>query len=281
MITDVCQRWNARRPAWRPAGEVFDARLYEIEASTDDAATKAYIVGAHYSRSYPAARRRFHLRARGGALVGAVVFSAPMTRDVLRPWSMVDAMELGRLVLDDAVAANAESWFVARCFELLHPEGLAGAVSFSDPEPRVDASGERVFVGHIGTVYQALNAVYTGRGAPRSMHLLPDGREFSNRAASKIRAKERGWEYAVAQLVAAGANEPSAGADLRAWLRDELARVTRVQRHQGNHRYVWPFTAGARRDLARIGHGRSLAYPKFTLRTCGLRPSGDTCARAA
>lgn len=280
MITDVCQRWNARRPSWRPAGEVFDARAHEVAAIASDRVVADYVEANHYSGTMPAARRRFGLY-RGARLVGAAVFSAPMQSAVLRPWSMTDAMELGRLVLDDAVAANAESWFVARCFELLHPEGLAGAVSFSDPEPRTDSLGARVFVGHIGTVYQALNAVYTGRGSPRSMRLLPDGREFSNRAASKIRGRERGWEYAVAQLVAAGAREPGVGADLRAWLSLELQRVTRVQRHQGNHRYAWPFTASARRDLARIGHGRSLAYPKFTLRTCGLRPSGDTCARAA
>lgn len=286
MITNVCQRWHAGRSSYRPAGEVFDPRGFEIEASADDAAVKAYVVGAHYSHSYPAARRRFTLRARGGSIVGAAVFSAPMHRDVLRPWGMDDALELGRLVLDDAVPANAESYFVARCFEALRAEGFAGVVSFSDPEPRTTAGGERVFVGHVGTVYQALNAIYTGRATPRSLHVLPDGTIFSARAASKVRGRERGWEYAVEQLVAHGAERPADGADLSAWLRTTLARLARVMRHQGNHRYAWGLTRGARLDLR--AHSVALTYPKFTLRVCSMlrandvcTAAGDVCSRAA
>ena len=185
----------------------------------------------------------------------------PMRDEALRPWGRTDAMELGRLVLLDDVRANAESWFVARCFDALRADGLAGVVSHPDPEARTDESGRVVFAGHIGTVYQALGAVYTGRASPRTMRLTADGRELSNRAASKIRAGDQGVRYATLQLVEAGARAPSPGEDLATWYRAEVARITRAQRHPGNHRYVWALSRGAHRDL----RASSLPYPKLVL----------------
>jgi len=275
MLTTVCQRWNKGRASWRAAREPFDPRAFEVASIPDDTTARAFVEANHYSRSYPPARRRHGLYTRG-ELVGVAVFSAPMVDSVLRPWDRTSAMELGRLVLLDHVAANAESWFVRRALELLRVEGLAGVVSYSDPEPRTNAAGESTFAGHIGTVYQSLGAVYTGLGAPKTQRLLADGREFSNRAASKIRKGERGVRYAVQQLVDEGAREPAPGEDLRAWLREEVARLTRPQRHQGNHRFCWGLTEGARRDLAR---GPSLSYPKFNARSCRVVPIGsDSCA---
>ena len=260
MITTVCQRWRERRGVYRLAGEPFDPRAHEVAPIVDDTTARAFVEAHHYSGTYPAARRRFGLYTRGD-LVGVAVFSQPMQDASLRPWGRADAMELGRLVLLDDVRANGESWFVARCFEALRRDGLAGIVSHSDPEARTDADGVTVFAGHIGTVYQALGAVYTGRASPRTMRLAADGRELSNRAASKLRNGERGARYAAAQLVAAGAREPAPGEDLAAWYRAEVARVTRPQRHRGNHRYVWALSRAAHRDLA----ASSLPYPKFGL----------------
>jgi hypothetical protein len=85
---------------------------------------------------------------------------------------------LGRLVLLDEVPGNGETWFLGRCFACLRREGLAGVVLFSDPCRRLNREGVQVFGGHVGTVYQAHNAVYLGRGTPRTLALLPDGRVF-------------------------------------------------------------------------------------------------------
>ena len=114
-----------------------------------------------------------------------------------------------------------------------------------------------MFGGHLGTIYQAHNGVYLGRGTRRTLKLLPDGSVFSDRAASKIRKRERGWAYAVEQLVAAGAEEPCDSTDLAAWLRLELTRVTRRLRHPGNHKYAWGLSRKVRRALPDSG-----AYPK-------------------
>ncbi len=273
MLTSVCVRWHAGRASWRPAAELFEAAAFEVATIDSDTTARAFVVPAHYSHSYPAARRRFGLYTRRGALVGCAVFSAPTQASVLRPWSMADAVELGRLVLLDEVPGNAESWFVARCFEQLRRE-FAGVVSFSDPEPRTDAAGVVTFVGHIGTVYQALGATYTGRGAEKTQRIFADGTEFPNRAASKLRQLERGHRAVVEALVAHGAEAPSRGADLHAWMRAELARLTRTHRHRGNHRYAWGLTPAARRDLARSTP--ALTYPKFNSRACRVAPTVNT-----
>ena len=71
----------------------------------------------------------------------AVTFAAP------GPSLVKDAVELGRLVLLDEVPGNGESWFIARCFELLRREGIVGVLSFSDPVPRTTADGRKVLPG--------------------------------------------------------------------------------------------------------------------------------------
>lgn len=260
MLTDLCQRWRDRRDSYRPAGELFEPRSFEVAPIASDSAARAFVESHHYSGSYPAARRRFGLFERGD-LVGVAVFSVPMRAEALRPWSMSDALDLGRFVLLDGVRANGESWFLARCLEALKREGFAGVVSLSDPTPRTSASGAIVFGGHVGTIYQASNAVYTGRASPQTLRILPDGSVFSNRAASKIRKGERGWRYAVDQLVAHGAPEPRG--DLHAWLREAVPTITRPLRHHGNHRYLFALSRAARRSLP-----ASLAYPKLRSPSC-------------
>ncbi len=272
MIADACQRWSFGRCRWRPAAAGFEPRRYEVAPIADDRTARRFVEAHHYAGTYPAARRRFGLRE-GKDLVGVAVFSVPMHPSVLRPWRSDDACELGRLVLLDQVPGNAESWFVARCFDALRAEGFAGVVSYSDPVRRVAVDGTMVLPGHVGIVYQALGAVYTGRGRSQTLRLLPDGSVLSGRAVAKIRSGERGWRYAVAQLVAAGAPDPG-GRDLRAWLDEVLPGLVRPLPHGGCHRYAWGLTEGARRDA-----GASLPYPRSPRATCGF--VDVACARAA
>ena len=65
---------------------------------------------------------------------------------------------------------------------LARARGIAGVVSFSDPLARRTAAGDVVFGGHVGTIYQAHNAAYLGRGTARTLRLLPDGAVLSARA---------------------------------------------------------------------------------------------------
>jgi hypothetical protein len=56
---------------------------------------------------------------------------------------------------------------VARCHHDLALGGVRGVVSFGDPLPRHRRDGTAVMPGHVGTVYQSLNFVYTGRTRSR------------------------------------------------------------------------------------------------------------------
>lgn len=234
------QRWRHGRDRYRPAGEVIAPREYDVASLVDDETPKAFITEHHYSRSYPAARFRFGLY-RHGTLVGVAVYSHPCNNAVLTnvfPGDPLDAVELGRFVLLDEVPGNGETWFLARTFEQLRKE-VRGVVSFSDPVPRMRADGSVMFAGHIGTIYQAANAAYLGRGTARMLRILPDGTVFNERAISKIRNQERGWRYSAAILERFGASPP--GIDLRGWLAEWLPQLTRPLKHSGNHRYAWSF----------------------------------------
>jgi hypothetical protein len=202
--------------------------------------------------------------------VGVLVLGVPMQRSVLTgPFPTLvpyeESLELSRLVLLDEVPANAESWFCARAFELAAREGVRGAVAFSVPIPRTrhTAAGvETVMPGHVGTVYQALGATYTGRGTPRSLVMLPDATVLTARAQQKVLAGERGADGVIERLVQLGAPRPALGADRRTWMREALAAVgAYTVRHPGNHRYA--FRLGNRRQSSRTVIGLAACpYPK-------------------
>jgi len=155
-------------------------------------------VGHHYSASYPAASQRYGLfDLAAGKLAGAAVLSVPTQARVLtsvfpdlEPYA--ESLELGRFVLDDDVAANGESWFLGQVCRMAADRGTRGLVSFSDLLPRHLADGTVIMPGHVGTMYQASNAVYTGRGTPRTLTVLRDATVFSDRAAQKVRSQVKG-----------------------------------------------------------------------------------------
>jgi hypothetical protein len=253
------QRWLFGRDSYRPPDEPIRTAEYDVAALPDDALAKAFVLRHHYAGSYPAARWRFGLFRRG-ALQGVAVFSHPCNDRVLTgvfPGRATDSVELGRFVLLDEVPGNGETWMLGRCFALLRREGLAGVVAFSDPCRRLNRQGVPVFGGHVGIVYQAFNGVYLGRGTPRTLTLLPDGSVLSDRAQQKVRSADQGVRYAVARLVACGAEPPSSfePAFLAAWLGQWKARLCHAVRHCGNHKYAW---ALGRR--VRLPPGRP--YPK-------------------
>jgi hypothetical protein len=269
VLIDGCQRWRERRESYRPAGEPFDPRTHEV-ARLAAAEAKAFVQRHHYSGSCSPPGERFGLFA-GPDLVGVAVFGEAASPKVLEilPCPPDQALVLGRLVLLQQVRANAESWFVAQCFEHLRRAGYGGIITYADPESRTTLAGRVVFGGHAGTIYQALSAAYTGRGSPDTQYLLPDGRVFEKRAASKIRKREEGWRYAVDLLVGAGAVPPTSCEDMRAWLKRERAMVTRSRRHPGCFRYLFPIDRSTRRHLQAHLERREvqvLPYPKLVAR---------------
>lgn len=250
MIAAFTQRWRSGRASYRPAGEPIRTADYDVALLERHAEPRAFVEGNHYSRSWVTARHVLGL-ARRGELCGVAAFSLPVnpaSLDVL-PGGRATGAELGRLVLADDVPANGESWFVARAFELLHREGVAAVVSFADPEPRTTLEGDVIAPGHVGTIYQALGASFVGRARPDILRLLADGTSFPNRAAAKIRGRDRGYERRVDHLVAHGADRLGESEDAAAWLAFWLPRLTRPVRHPGVLKYALAVDPRARRAL--------------------------------
>lgn len=267
MMTRTCQRWRDGRARYRPAGELFNTARASVQ-EIDEAAAKPFTVQHHYEHSYPAGRFQAGLFVRNKfeweQLVGVAVLSVPMSQGVIPHWfeglPAARGVLLGRLVLLDEVPSNAESWFVARAFRLLKGKlgEIDGILSYCDPVERVNAAGERVKPGHVGTVYQALNAQYLGLARSRTEILSRDGRVFSQRALSKLRNEEVGARYAYEQLRELGAPERQPFEDGKAYAERALREGGfRKVRHPGNHTYAW--WLGARR--ARPAW-KPMAYPK-------------------
>ena len=273
MRAPHCQRWRERRGTYRPAGEPMDPARYGVEVIPDDATARDFVVMHHYAASMPAARLRVGLyRSRSRwftpELVGVAVFSVPMSQAVIPAWTGLGpahGVELGRLVLLDDVPANGESWFVARAFRAVEAElpDVQAVVSFADPLARAASGGQTITPGHVGTVYQALNARHTGRTRARWLTLGPDGRVVSERALSKLRRGEQGEAYVYQQLLLQGAprrRPMESGADYvaRALREGPFERV----KHPGNLGYLWAL--GDRRQQRRVqqGFGAPLPYPK-------------------
>lgn len=278
MITEHAQRWEDGHPRWRSARAAVRTDGLEV-AHIEQSIARPFVERHHYEHSWPAALHRIGLFDRG-RLIGACVFAEPVNRAI---YSVLpdpsSGAHLSRLVLLDEPGANAESWFVARAFDLLRREGITGVVSMSDPLGRETEDGDLITPGHVGCVYQALNATYYGRSKAERRLILPDGSILSNRQLAKIRKRDQGWYYSAQHLVRAGADRMRDADDPVAWLERWLPRLTRSVRHPGQHRYAWALEKGARRHLITALARRKLkplAFPKFHA------PSGAiTVARAA
>jgi hypothetical protein len=264
VITDTVQRWTLGREFRRPAGEVIRTAEYDVTPIGPNEA-KAFVEQHHYSGSCSPTMAPFGLWRRG-ELAGAAVFgplpSENAHKAVFPTLSTTQALTLGRLVLLDNVPANGESYFVARCFDLLRARGVIAIESCADPQPRETGDGRRVHRGHVGTVYSALNGRYVGKTNPASLRLLPDGSVLSNRTQGKLVRGERGQSTAIAQLERFGADRfDSAKDDPIVWLRTWRTQHTRAMRHQGNYRYLWVLDKRRRAELE--PYGPRLAYPKM------------------
>lgn len=272
--TAWAQRWRDGRHSWRPRSEGgFDRRRYEVTELAYNVA-RPFVEKHHYSRTWPSVSLAYGLYERD-ELVGVLTLGTPQHLNVVtnvfpdlglyaRTEGRPGAADLSRLVLLDRCPANSESFFVAEAFRLAahHDVPVQGVVSMSDPVPRV-VGGELLFPGHIGVVYQALNAHYLGRTARRTKKYLPDGTVLDERIMSKVRNQERGHEYVERRLIEWGAPAPKAGESPRLWLPRALdaVKITRA-RHSGQHRYAWPLgRTKSERARVRIA-GQAGFYPK-------------------
>lgn len=157
-----------------------------------------YIRENHYSGTCNPISNKWVLRHQGSdEIVGAIVFANPISEQVRRyvagDGNERQVTELHRLYTDDRCGKNVESWFISRALKLLKEKKpkYRFVVSFADQRQ-----------GHVGTVYQATNAIYTGTttetGGDHKFYKDEEGRLRSKRQAGENitmeDAEERGWE---------------------------------------------------------------------------------------
>jgi hypothetical protein len=129
----------------------------------------------------------------GDTLIGVCAFANPCSENVCSsvfgPEHKRKVTELHRLVILDGTPSNTESWFISRVLKLLKSDrpDLWAVLSFADATE-----------GHLGTIYQATNALYTGTSGKATFYLDAEGRLRHPRQngvnISKERAECLGWK---------------------------------------------------------------------------------------
>jgi len=124
-----------------------------IVKSIDREQTKEWLLYKHYAGRMPSISYSFGLYD-GIQLVGVCTYGLPPAENVQLCCGeeyKENAIELNRLIKNDGLEKNVQSWFVAQTFKML-PKPMI-IISYSDPNN-----------GHNGYTYQALNFLYSGKG---------------------------------------------------------------------------------------------------------------------
>lgn len=129
----------------------FNKKEYSIEPVSFESCYP-WIMEKHYARRMPSISHKFGL-FHDGFLCGVCTFGSGANRHMKGMVDGFDAIELNRLIIDEA-PRNALSFFVAGSLSLL-PKPLV-VVSYADPNN-----------GHHGYIYQSTNWIYTGKGTRR------------------------------------------------------------------------------------------------------------------
>lgn len=128
----------------------------------------------------------------GDQMIGVIAFATPsseMVRASVFGTQYKDSVtELHRLFVQDGTPKNTESWFIAR--------GLAGLLEYR-PAIRGVISFADATEGHVGTVYQATNALYCGTTGRHRFYRDAEGRLRHPRQNGENitleKARLRGW----------------------------------------------------------------------------------------
>lgn len=146
------------------------------------------VVAHHYLHRKAPASYSFGLFDEMGSLVGVVTYGTPASRSLCVGLAGEEeagnVLELTRLWVADVTPKNAESYLIGHSLKQL-PDGKDLIVSYAEIE-----------AGHVGTVYQATNWLYTGL-SDRHVEWRIDGvkssqhtRHFFDQYGSIEKAKE-------------------------------------------------------------------------------------------
>jgi hypothetical protein len=263
----VSERWREGMAGFVPNTGTDLEKDYEVEQIGGKVA-KCFVQRHHYLPNFPQIGAAYGLHTkRGGRLVGVAIWSNAARNSEVRYGRVKtnEIRDLSRLVLLDEVPGNAESFFVARAksrYARYHqecertfggserePSRLRVLLSMSDPVPVSDSEGNIILPGHIGNVYQALNAYYVGRSSPKTQLVTPGGHIIAGRGYSKVDAwlrddskAGRGGEAMLDRLDALLPGFKKARRRSRKTTETLLKEPRwglRIQHHPGNIVYAW------------------------------------------
>ena len=191
-----------------------------------------FVEAHHYTRTADAGSVRYGLFC-GEDLCGVSIYnvgSASLKDSIFGPEHRRSVIHHHRLAIGEGVPPNTGSWFLSRVSKLLSEDrpSLKAIVSFADSDR-----------GHVGTIYQALNYLYTGVGAVGHVYWeTPDGHVYQESA----------------QLRGMSLPEKRAHAEGAGWT---------IRRSGGRHRYVCLLGSPTqRRESRRMLRLSELPYPK-------------------
>jgi hypothetical protein len=116
--------------------------------------TYPWLLKKHYAHRKPSISYSFGLYDKENILNGVITYGLPPAinlYDICGEKYKKNVIELNRLIKNDDLGKNIQSWFVAQTFNLL-PKPIV-IISYADPNN-----------GHVGYTYQSLNFLYTGTG---------------------------------------------------------------------------------------------------------------------
>lgn len=180
-------------------------------------AAKFAVLNWHYSQTWPAGKSvQFGVWENSG-FVGAVVYGRGANHRLGSPFEtrQTETAELTRVALTTHDRPTSE--IVAKSLKKLKAgsPGLRVVVSYADTN-----------VGHVGTLYQAGNWVYTGLSGDTDQGVIIHGQTVHKRSVSS--------RYGTRSLD---------------WLREHVDPNARLAPALKKHRYVYPLDRGMRRCL--------------------------------
>lgn len=143
-------------------------------------AAKYAVTKWHYSRSLPTPPVVRIGVWEESTFIGCVLFSRGANNNLMNPYGLkcTEGCELTRVALNNHKTPVTKIVAVAIKFLKTHSPGLRLIVSFADPNE-----------GHIGTIYQAGNWLYSGKSNSTPKYQTSDGRILHQRQVSKIGVK--------------------------------------------------------------------------------------------
>jgi len=145
--------------------------------------TYEWLLKKHYAKRIPSIVYSFGLYF-DNKLVGVCTYGIPPQQNCLLLCGEKykdNAIELNRLIKNDNLDKNVQSWFVAQTFNLL-PKPMI-VLSYADPNN-----------GHFGYTYQALNFLYTGEGGADKEYVW-NGYQYSMRHIKDYWFKSNGLKF--------------------------------------------------------------------------------------